>query len=301
MSSSKKFITISLFFITALGFSQMKPELKKVRISGIILEKGTNVPLEYATVVLQNANKPEIVTGGVTDENGKFDFEINSGIYNVRYEFISFKTISVKNKSFNTDTNLGTIFLEEDVAQLNDVVVVAEKSTVEIKLDKRVYNVGKDMMVKGGTVSDVLDNVPSVTVDPDGTIALRGNENVRILIDGKPSGLAGINIADALKLLPADAVEKVEVITNPSARYDAEGSGGIINIVLRKGKAQGVNGSFVVSAGDPEAYGVSSNLNYRSDNFNLFSNFGYNYRNSPGNSLNDAEYFNSDGTTSSFL
>lgn len=301
MSSSKKFITISLFFITALGFSQMKPELKKVRISGIILEKGTNVPLEYATVVLQNANKPEIVTGGVTDENGKFDFEINSGIYNVRYEFISFKTISVKNKSFNTDTNLGTIFLEEDVAQLNDVVVVAEKSTVEIKLDKRVYNVGKDMMVKGGTVSDVLDNVPSVTVDPDGTIALRGNENVRILIDGKPSGLAGINIADALKLLPADAVEKVEVITNPSARYDAEGSGGIINIVLRKGKAQGVNGSFVVSAGDPEAYGVSSNLNYRSDNFNLFSNFGYNYRNSPGNSLNDAEYFNSDGTTSSFI
>lgn len=279
----------------------MKPEMKKITISGLILEKGTNVPLEYATVVLQDVNKPEIVTGGVTDIDGKFSFEINSGTYNVRYEFISFKTISVKNKSLKTDTNLGTIFLEEDVAQLKDVVVIAEKSTVEIKLDKRVYNVGKDMMVKGGTVSDVLDNVPSVTVDPDGTIALRGNENVRILIDGKPSGLAGINIADALKLLPADAVEKVEVITNPSARYDAEGSGGIINIVLRKGKAQGVNGSFVVSAGDPESYGVSSNLNYRSDNFNLFSNFGYNYRNSPGNSLNDAEYFNSDGTTSSFV
>jgi outer membrane receptor for ferrienterochelin and colicins len=257
--------------------------------------------LEYATVILQNAQKLEIVTGGVTDIDGKFSFEVNSGIYNVRYEFISFKTVTVKNKNLNTDTNLGTIFLEEDVAQLNDVVVVAEKSTVEIKLDKRVYNVGKDMMVKGGTVSDVLDNVPSVTVDPDGTIALRGNENVRILIDGKPSGLAGINIADALKLLPADAVEKVEVITNPSARYDAEGSGGIINIVLRKGKAQGINGSVVLSAGDPETYGISSNLNFRSDNFNLFSNFGYNYRNSPGNSLNDAEYFNPDGTTSSFV
>lgn len=279
----------------------MKPEMKKIRISGLILEKGTNIPLEYATVVLQDVNKPEVVTGGVTDINGKFSFEINSGIYNVRYEFISFKTISEKNKKFNSDTNLGTIFLEEDIAQLKDVVVIAEKSTVEIKLDKRVYNVGKDMMVKGGTVSDVLDNVPSVTVDPDGTIALRGNENVRILIDGKPSGLAGINIADALKLLPADAVEKVEVITNPSARYDAEGSGGIINIVLRKGKAQGINGSVVISAGDPEAYGASSNLNFRSDNFNLFSNFGYNYRNSPGNSLNDAEYFNSDGTTSSFV
>ena len=301
MSSIKNFITFSLLLISTIGFAQMKPEMKKIRISGLILEKGTNIPLEYATVVLQDVNKPEVVTGGVTDIDGKFSFEINSGIYNVRYEFISFKTISEKNKKFNSDTNLGTIFLEEDIAQLKDVVVIAEKSTVEIKLDKRVYNVGKDMMVKGGTVSDVLDNVPSVTVDPDGTIALRGNENVRILIDGKPSGLAGINIADALKLLPADAVEKVEVITNPSARYDAEGSGGIINIVLRKGKAQGINGSVVLSAGDPEAYGASSNLNFRSDNFNLFSNFGYNYRNSPGNSLNDAEYFNSDGTTSSFV
>lgn len=301
MRNIKRLITLSLFFIATIGFAQQRPDVKKITISGIILEKGTNIPLEYATVVLQNASKPEIVTGGITDIDGKFSFEVNSGVYNVRYEFISFKTVQEKNKNLTTDTNLGTIFLQEDIAQLNDVVVIAEKSTVEIKLDKRVYNVGKDMMVKGGTVSDVLDNVPSVTVDPDGTIALRGNENVRILIDGKPSGLAGINIADALKLLPADAVEKVEVITNPSARYDAEGSGGIINIVLRKGKAQGVNGSIVLSAGDPEAYGVSTNLNYRADNFNLFSNFGYNYRNSPGNSINNSEYFDNSGATTGYV
>ncbi|WP_264558533.1 TonB-dependent receptor domain-containing protein [Flavobacterium sp. N2270] len=301
MSNIKNFIALSLLIFTSLSFAQQRPEVKKVTISGTILEKGTNIPLEYATVVLQNAKKPEILTGGITDIDGKFSFEVNAGEYNVRYEFISFKTVSVKNKKITSDTNLGTVFLEEDIAQLNDVVVVAERSTVEIKLDKRVYNVGKDMTVKGGTVSDVLDNVPSVTVDPDGTIALRGNENVRILIDGKPSGLAGINIADALKLLPADAVEKVEVITNPSARYDAEGSGGIINIVLRKGKAQGINGSVVLSVSDPESYGASTNLNYRSDNFNLFSNFGYNYRNSPGNSLTDSEYFNNDGTTSAFI
>lgn len=301
MSNIKNFIALSLLIFTSLSFAQQRPEVKKVTISGTILEKGTNIPLEYATVVLQNAKKPEILTGGITDIDGKFSFEVNAGEYNVRYEFISFKTVSVKNKKITSDTDLGTVFLEEDIAQLNDVVVVAERSTVEIKLDKRVYNVGKDMTVKGGTVSDVLDNVPSVTVDPDGTIALRGNENVRILIDGKPSGLAGINIADALKLLPADAVEKVEVITNPSARYDAEGSGGIINIVLRKGKAQGINGSVVLSVSDPESYGASTNLNYRSDNFNLFSNFGYNYRNSPGNSLTDSEYFNNDGTTSAFI
>jgi len=150
-------------------------------------------------------------------------------------------------------------------------------------------------------MSDVLDNVPSVTVDAEGNVALRGNENVRILIDGRPSGLAGINIADALKLLPADAVEKVEVITNPSARYDAEGGGGIINIILRKGKSNGVNGSVILSAGNPETYGVSTTLNKKSDAYNLFSNFGYNYRNNPGNSLTNAEYFNPDGTTSQFI
>jgi outer membrane receptor protein involved in Fe transport len=290
--------TLSLF-LSLTAFAQ-RPDAKKVTISGKVIEKGTDFPLEYATIVFENA-KTKQLSGGITDENGNFKFEISAGNYNVRVEFISFKTLPLQQKEFNTDTNLGVIQMAADVAQLNEIEVIAEKSTVEIKLDKRVYNVGKDMMVKGGTVSDVLDNVPSVTVDAEGTVALRGNENVKILIDGRPSGLAGINIADALKLLPADAVEKVEVITNPSARYDAEGGGGIINIVLRKGKANGVNGSIMVNAGDPETYGTSINLNKKSDDYNLFSNFGYNYRNNPGNSMVDAEYFNPDGTTKSFI
>lgn len=290
----KNYKLTALFFLLSLPmmvFSQQRPDAKRIKVSGKIIEKGTTLPLEYATVVFQDVKNPEKLSGGVTDLNGDFNFEIQSGTYNVRFEFISFKTVEFKNKTYNTNTDFGTVYLEADIAQLQAVEVIAERSTVEIKLDKRVYNVGKDMMVKGGTVSDVLDNVPSVTVDPEGNVALRGNENVRILIDGKPSGLAGINIADALKLLPADSVEKVEVVTNPSARYDAEGSGGIINIILRKGKAQGLNGSFVVSAGDPESYGVSSSLNYRSDKFNLFSNTGYNYRTSLGNSFNNSTYF----------
>lgn len=290
--------TLSLF-LSLTAFAQ-RPDAKKVTISGKVIEKGTDFPLEYATIVFENA-KTKQLSGGITDENGNFKFEVSAGNYNVRVEFISFKTLPLQQKEFNTDTNLGVIQMAADVAQLNEIEVIAEKSTVEIKLDKRVYNVGKDMMVKGGTISDVLDNVPSVTVDAEGTVALRGNENVKILIDGRPSGLAGINIADALKLLPADAVEKVEVITNPSARYDAEGGGGIINIVLRKGKANGVNGSIMVNAGDPETYGTSINLNKKSDDYNLFSNFGYNYRNNPGNSMVDAEYFNSDGTTKNFI
>lgn len=296
----KKIIIAVLTLLVSLTTFAQRPDSKKATISGKVIEKGTNLPLEYATIVFENAITKQL-SGGITDENGNFKFEVVSGNYNVRAEFISFKNVTIPQKAFNADSNLGTIQMEADVAQLNEVDIIAEKSTVEIKLDKRVYNVGKDMMVKGGTVSDVLDNVPSVTVDAEGTVALRGNESVKILIDGKPSGLAGINIADALKLLPADAVEKVEVITNPSARYDAEGGGGIINIVLRKGKANGVNGSVMVNAGDPETYGTSINLNKKSDSYNLFSNFGYNYRNNPGNSMVDAEYFNSDGSTSRFI
>ena len=301
MSNLFKLFTIVLLLVSTISFAQQRPEAKKIKISGKIFEKGTDFPLEYATVVFENANKQGALSGSVTDMNGAFSFEVNAGTYNVRFEYISFKTVEIKNRTFSEDTNFGTLFLEADIAQLEGVELIAERSTVEIKLDKRVYNVGKDMMVKGGTVSDVLDNVPSVTVDAEGNVALRGNENVKILIDGRPSGLAGLNIADALKLLPADAVEKVEVITNPSARYDAEGGGGIINIILRKGKANGLNGSIILSAGDPETYGISSSINKKSDSYNLFSNFGYNYRNNPGNSLTNAEYFNPDGTTSQFI
>src|SRR5690554_2422305 len=145
------------------------------------------------------------------------------------------------------------------------------------------------MIVKGGTISDVLDNVPSVSIDVEGNVTLRGDDNVRILIDGKPSGLAGININDALKMLPADSVEKIEVITNPSSRYEAEGGGGIINIILRKGKNNGINGTFIATTGDPANHGISANINYKTDNFNIFTTQGYNHRESNGNSLNDIE------------
>ena len=147
------------------------------------------------------------------------------------------------------------------------------------------------MTVKGGNVSDVLDNVPSVSVDVEGNVSLRGSENVRILIDGKPSALVGLDGTSALRQLPADAIERVEVITSPSARYDAEGTAGILNIILRKGKITGFNGSINPTIGNPAQYGLSTNLNYRTKKFNIFTNTGYNYRNGPGNSSNDVTYF----------
>lgn len=288
-------IVLSIFYFliaTTFSFSQYNPETKQVSITGTILEKGTNLPLEYATVVFEDT-KTKQLTGGVTDFDGNFKFTVKSGSYNIRFEFISFKTVSLNNQNIDANKDFGTIYLEPDVAQLSGVELIGEKSTVEIKLDKRVYNVGSDMTVRGGTAGDVLNNVPSVTVDPDGTIALRGNESVTILIDGKPSGLAGINPSDIIKMLPADAIDKVEVITNPSARYNAEGGGGIINIVMKKGKTNGLNGSIVASVGDPETYGFNSSINYKTDTFNVFSNFGYNNRTNRGEAEFNSIYFDS--------
>lgn len=293
----KKFTFYFYAFILLLSFTvvaQTTPERKKIKITGTIIEKTSKQPLEYATITFVNSKNPKIIGGGITNAKGEFDVDITAGTYNIKAEFISFKATEIKDKKLQENTNLGVIALDEDANQLNEVVVRAEKSTVEIKLDKKVYNVGQDMIVKGGTASDVLDNVPSVTVDGDGNVALRGNDNVKILIDGKPSN--AINIADALRNISADALDKIEVITNPSARYDAEGSAGIINIILKKGKNNGINGSIVGTIGDPRNYGLNGSVNYKSTNFNLFSTLGYSDNKSLGKTITDADYLNADGT-----
>lgn len=271
---------VFLIFTTTFTFAQKKTKGNTFQVSGKIIDKETNQPLEYATVVLKNSSTKEI-TGGISTENGIFNIEAKKGIYNITIEFLGFKPISINNKEILKNTALGTIALDTDANNLDEVEIIAEKSTVEIRLDKKIYNVGKDMTVKGGTAADVLENIPSVTVDIEGAVSLRGNENVRILINGKPSTFA--SGADALKQLPADAIQKVEVITSPSARYDAEGTAGILNIILRKGKALGFNGSFSLNTGIPKNFGASTNLNYRTEKVNYFSTIGYNYNDSPGN------------------
>ena len=198
--------------------------------------------------------------------------------------------LNLQNKKIDADLNLGTVSLEIDFESLGEIEIIAERTTVEIKLDKKIYNVGKDLTVSGGTVSDVLDNIPSVTVDVDGNVALRGNNNVRILINGKPSGLVGLNSTEALRQLPAEAIERVEVITSPSARYESEGTGGILNIILRRSKLQGFNGAITTNAGYPASAGVSGNVNYRTGDFNFFNTTGYNYRETLGNSYTFTRY-----------
>jgi hypothetical protein len=263
-------------------------------ITGTIVEKDNERPMEYATLVLENVDNPNEITGGMTDSKGKVKVEVKPGTYNIRVEYLSFKTFRLNNQDLKGPLDLGVIKLELDATQLEDVVVVGERTSVEVRLDKKVYNVGKDLTNSGATVSDALGNIPSVTVDVEGSIALRGNDNVRILINGRPSALAGFGSTDALQQLPADAIERVEVITSPSARYDAEGTAGILNIILKKEETRGFNGTINTSVGFPNAAGLAANLNWRKDKFNIFTSLGYSYREPPGNGFFDNTFANGD-------
>ena len=292
----KKLLLFFIFISTSLLHSQNN----KVIVTGTITDSETNIPLEYATISVFNVNSEKAVNGVITDSNGEFSIELNKGNYDFKVEFISFKIKYYRNITVNDPLDLGTIELSIDENMLEEIEVIGEKTEIEIKLDKTVYNIGKDLTLKGSSVSDVLDNLPSVEVDIEGNVSLRGNESVRILINGKPSGLVGISSNEALKQFPSESVEKVEVITSPSARYNAEGTAGIINIILRRSKLTGFNGSLSLNSGYPERYGVSANLNYRTKKLNFFNNVGYNTRTSEGSFINETEYY-TDQAINNFL
>ena len=285
----RNWILICCLFSITILLGQESSNPGTFLVYGKILEVETNQPLEYATIILKNTETKKI-TGGITDQSGNFNIQTSKGIYDIRVEFLSYETKKFLSQKIASNKNLGTIRLEENGNNLDEIIVISEKSTVDIRLDKKIYNIGKDMTVRGGTAADVLDNVPSVNIDPEGTISLRGNESVRILVDGKPSALIGLNDTNTLRQLPSDAIERVEVITSPSARYDSEGTAGIINIILRKGKTSGFNGSANATLGDPKNYQSALNLNLRSNNINLFSNISYNNGGSPGIFDSDITY-----------
>ena len=281
------FLSVFIFNTSAQGPSNFK----KNTIKGKVIDNELEVPLEYATISVQSTEDPSDITGGITNAKGEFSVEVQDGTYNIIVEFISYETKEFKNRAVNNDLDLGVIKLGLGSENLDEVVVRAETTQVDIRLDKKIYNIGKDLTTAGGTVSDALNNVPSISVDIEGGISLRGNQNVRILINGKPSAMAGFGSTDVLSQLPAEAIERVEVITSPSARYDAEGTAGIINIILRKKETLGFNGSVSLNAGIPENASISTNLNYRTDKFNLFTTTGYRYSESPGYAYFDTRYF----------
>jgi outer membrane receptor protein involved in Fe transport len=277
---------IVLAFLPIIGFAQ------EFELTGKVIDASMDFPLEYASVSAKSIEDGSIINGRVTNREGMFSIKLEKGTYDLEIEYISFEVKYISNFTIDKDTDLGTIKLRAKAGELGEVTVVAETTQVEVRLDKKIYTVGKDLTTAGGTVSDALGNVPSVTVDIDGAISLRGNNNVRILINGKPSSVAGFGDQDVFQQLPAEAIESVEVITSPSARYDAEGTAGIINIILKREKTLGFNGSIRGTLGDPKNTGAFIDLNLRTDNFNVFTSLGYTDRTRPGNAFFDTEFSN---------
>ncbi len=270
-----------------------------ITISGQVLDSESSNPLEFATISIYSKKDDKVVSGGITDESGKFSIESKPGPQYAIVEFIAYKATKIESIEINRETrsaDLGIINLQADAEILNEVEVTAEKSSMQMSLDRRIFNVGKDLANRGGTALDILDNVPSVTVDIDGGIELRGSANVRMLIDGKPSGIIGVGGTNGLRTIPANMIERVEVITNPSAKYEAEGMSGIINIVLKKNQKSGFNGSVDLTAGYPYTAGIAANLNYRKDKFNFFINYGLMYRENPGSGFRNQDFLNSSDT-----
>jgi outer membrane cobalamin receptor len=253
-------------------------------ISGKVMDSSNSEPVEFATVSVYTADSA-LVTGNITSVDGSFNIQVPDGQYYIKVQFISYQNQTVKNVRItreNRKVELGDIFLQQDTKLISEVTITGEKSQMVIDLDKRTFNVGKDLGNAGKSASEILDNIPSVTVDLDGNVSLRGSQNVQILVDGKPSGLISADNPAALKSLQGSLIDRVEVVTNPSARYEAEGMSGIINIVLKKDEQKGVNGSFEVSAGHPHDYRAGANVNFRRQKTNFFLNYGASYHERPG-------------------
>lgn len=271
----------------AFGFAQNSGSIK-----GKVIDKKTNESLPYVNIILKENNK--IVTGGVTTEDGNFTInKLALQKYTVEIQFIGYTTV-VKNVDLTADANqnLGTIAILEDVSELKDVEVVAERSNMVQKIDRKVINVGKDLIASGTTASEIMNNIPTVSIDPQTKeISMRGNSNVRVLIDGKPSN---VPIEQLLQQIPSASIKQIELITNPSAKYNPEGMSGIINIILHKNSQDGFNGSLNtgVTFGITPKTNSALNLNYRVGKVNFYSNYGFNHGINANNGFVDSERTN---------
>ncbi len=280
---------ITLFLFTAVGYTQQQRTIYK----GKVVEKSSGLPVAFATVMVADNATKKAIDGTTTLDDGTFSLETNASNFYIEISFLGFETkvVQVPNTE-NREIDLGIIEISEDAQKLEEVVVQGEVSQTVFKLDKRVFNVGKDLSTTGASALEVLNNVPSVNVNIEGQISLRGSEGVQVLINGKPSILTS-DENNALGTITADMIDRVEVITNPSAKYDAEGTSGIINIVIKKEEQKGLNGSISVNSGAPNNHSVGISLNRRTEKFNLFTQLGVGYRELP----NEITVRNTDLTT----
>jgi outer membrane receptor protein involved in Fe transport len=250
-------------------------------IVGTVLSESTKKPLEFVNVMVLNQSDSTLVTGAVTDNKGKYELiNIPAGTHFIKYSMIGYAEKQIENVSMDskqTEMDLGKIFLKEVTVNMTDVVITTQRTTLTNSIDRKVYNVQQDILSKTGSASELLQNIPSVQVDIDGTVSLRGSENVLILLNGKPSPLMGKSRAEVLQQMPASSIERIEVITNPSAKYKPDGTSGIINIVMKKDKGTGLNGTATLNAGNNDRYNASINLNYNPGTYNIFGSYSIRY------------------------
>ncbi|WP_345989458.1 TonB-dependent receptor [Chryseobacterium sp. Chry.R1] len=292
--------TLGLTFVlsaAAFAFGQ-----EKAAISGTIVSKN-NQPVPYASVTFSNKENKLLSDAALTDEKGQYKLDLAPGNYDITVEAIDYKK-SVVNKQIAAAGNIGALSIEPEKSATNlktgdiqGVTITVQAKPYKVELDKRTYDPSQDIVSKGGNLQDVLSNVPSVSVETDGTVSMRGSSNVKFLINGKPSALLGIDDgANALQSIPADQIDRIEVITNPSSKFEASGTAGILNIILKKNKKTGFNGSVVGTLGYLPQTSLNTNLSWRKGKFNWFLNGGGGYRESKNTSRNNSLF--SSGTTS---
>lgn len=255
------------------------PENALGSINGNVVDNHTNQPVPYAAVVIKSEDGTKTITGSITNDDGSFEIkQLPDGTFTFEVQFIGYKTYSQKLviAKGKRNLNIGTVTLEEETKELEGVELVAERTTIEQRVDRKVINVGKDLTTAGASASDIMNNIPSVNVDAQtGDITLRGNSNVRVMVDGK---LSNVPVAQLLKQIPSTAIKSIELITNPSAKYNPEGMSGIINIVLHKNANTGFNGNvnMGLTKGIEAKFNSSIDLNYRNGKFNFYGNYGNN-------------------------
>ena len=267
------------------------------KISGKIIDAQTNEAIHFASAVLLDKKTKAIIKGVQSGADGTFVLAgLPKGVFTFKVSYLGLQTMvrdSVSISDAVTEINFGEIRMKTAKGNmLSEVTITAPKATMQMGIDKKVFSVDQSLVSEGGSASDLLQNVPSVQTDIDGNVSLRGSSGVRVLIDGKPSLIAGGNIAQILQSIPASSIESVELITNPSAKYDAEGQSGIINIVLKRNKKLGFNGSVALTAGNRENYNGNTSLSFQNNKVNLYGNYSYRYGNRIGGGFNNIQYLN---------
>jgi outer membrane receptor protein involved in Fe transport len=260
------------------GFLLISPSLIFAQaVSGVVVNESTREPVEFVSVMLRKTADSSLVAGSGTDKKGKFQFaNIAPGEFYVQLNLIGYEAKKLPSFSISAKhpkVSLGTILLAEKAVSLDEVLITSQRALINSEIDRKVYNVSQDIMAKTGSASDLLQNVPSIEVDIDGNVSLRGSSNVLILINGQTSPLMGKSRAEVLQQLPANTIEKIEVIDNPSAKYRPDGTSGIINIVLKKNTVLGLNGTVAANAGVSDRYNGNARLNYNSGDVNIYGNF----------------------------